>query len=130
MLFDAGHGSAPYLIYARGVPDIPSPDPSSFDKKKYTLIIIEIGFRRALGCDIKFEKKTEKYSPLLATLRRYWGRVEFIAFPIGHAGTTLTKTLDHLTAAFFIVRPTVTSTSDTVYNHLKPQFLRLITSKI
>ena len=26
--------------------------------------------------------------------------MEFIPFPIGHAGTTLTKTLDHLTAFF------------------------------
>ena len=33
--------------------------------------------------------------------------MEFIAFPIGHAGTTLTKTLDYLTAAFSTVRPTV-----------------------
>ncbi len=29
-----------------------------------------------------------------------------MAFPIGHAGTTLTRTLDHLTAAFSTVRPT------------------------
>ena len=33
--------------------------------------------------------------------------MEFIAFPIGHAGTTLTRTLEHLTSAFFIIRPTV-----------------------
>ena len=33
--------------------------------------------------------------------------MEFIAFPIGYAGTTLTRTLDHLTAAFSTVRPTV-----------------------
>ncbi len=33
--------------------------------------------------------------------------MEFIAFPIGHAGTTLTRTLDHLTADFSTVRPTV-----------------------
>ena len=33
--------------------------------------------------------------------------MEFIAFPIGHAGTTLIRTLDHLTAAFSTVRPTV-----------------------
>ncbi len=45
--------------------------------------------------------------PLIAALRRYWGRVEFIAFPVGHAGTTRTRTLDHLTAAFSTVRPTV-----------------------
>ena len=33
--------------------------------------------------------------------------MEFVAFPIGHAGTILTRTLDHLTAAFFAVRPSV-----------------------
>jgi len=33
--------------------------------------------------------------------------VEFIAFPMVHAGNTLTKTLHHLTAAFSTVRPTV-----------------------
>ena len=60
-----------------------------------------------LGCDIKFEKKTEKYIPLLAALRRYWEHVEFIAFPIGRAGTKLTRTLDQLTAAFSTVRPNV-----------------------
>jgi hypothetical protein len=39
----------------------------------------------------------------LTALKRYWGRVEFIAFPIGHVGTTLTKTQDQLTAAFSTV---------------------------
>ena len=107
MMFDAGHGATLDLIYARGVPNTPSPDPTSFNKKQCTLIIVEIGFYRDLGCDIKFEEKTEKYSPLIAALRKYWGRVEFIAFPIGHAGTTLTKTLEHLTAAFSTVQPTV-----------------------
>ena len=33
--------------------------------------------------------------------------MEFIAFSIGHAGTTLTRTLDQLTAVFSTVRPTV-----------------------
>ena len=33
--------------------------------------------------------------------------MEVIAFPIGHAGTTLTMTLDHLTTAFSTVRPNV-----------------------
>ena len=36
----------------------------------------------------------------------YRGRVEFIAFPISPAGTTLTRTLDHLSAAFSTVRST------------------------
>ncbi len=55
---------------------------------------------------IDYAKKTRSsalYSPLIAALRRYWGRVEFIAFPIGHAGTTLTRNLDHLTASFSTV---------------------------
>jgi len=107
MLFEAGHGTTPFLIYARGVPDTPSPGPTSFDKKQCTLIIVEIGFCRDLGCDLNLEKKTWKYSPLLATLKTYWGRVEFIAFFIGHVGSTLIGTLDHLTAAFSTVRPTV-----------------------
>ncbi len=33
--------------------------------------------------------------------------MEFIAFPIGHASTTLTRTLNNLTAAFSTVRPSV-----------------------
>ena len=36
--------------------------------------------------------------------------MEFVAFPIGQAGTTLTRTLDHLTVAFSIVRPSVERT--------------------
>ena len=46
-------------------------------------------------------------------LRRYWGRVEFIAFPIGHAATTLANTLDHLTAAFSTIKPNVERTQAT-----------------
>jgi hypothetical protein len=37
-LFQAGHGTAPDLVYARGVPNSPSPDPTSFDKKQCTLV--------------------------------------------------------------------------------------------
>ena len=33
--------------------------------------------------------------------------MEFVAIPIGHAGKTLTRTLDHLTAASSTVRPRV-----------------------
>jgi hypothetical protein len=75
--------------------------------KQCTLVIVEINFCRDLGCDIKFEKKTEEYSPLVAALRKYWGRVKFIAFPISHASTTLITTLYQLTAAFSAVLPTV-----------------------
>jgi hypothetical protein len=103
MLFEAGHGTAPDLIYARGVPDTPSPDPTFFNRKQCTLILVEIGFCRDLGCDIKFDKNTEKYFSLITVLRKYCGRVEFVAFPIGHVGTTLSRTLNHLTAAFSTV---------------------------
>jgi hypothetical protein len=104
-LYLSGHGTAPDLIYARGVPDSPSPDPTTYNKKLCTLIIIEIGFCRDLGCDDKLEAKTLKYAPLLAALRRHWGRVEFVAFPIGHAGVTLHGTITHLTTVFSAVRP-------------------------
>ena len=90
-----------------GVPDSPSPNYTPFEKKLCTLIIVEIGLCRDLGCGIEIEKNTEKYSPLNAEFRKYWGRVEFITFPNGHEGITLTKTLDHLTAAFSTVRPSV-----------------------
>jgi len=73
MMIEAGHGTSLNLIYAREVSDIPSPDPISFDIKQCTLILLEIGFCRDLGCDVKFDKKTEKYSPLIAALREYWG---------------------------------------------------------
>ncbi len=63
ILFEAGHGTAPYFIYARGVIDTPSPDPTYFDRKQCTLIIVDIGLCSDLGCNIKFDKKTKKYSP-------------------------------------------------------------------
>ena len=107
MFYEAGHGTTPDLIYVRGVPNTPSPDPTSFDRKQCTLIIVEISFCRDLACGVKLDKKTEKYAPFIATLKRFWERAEFIAFPICHAGTTLTRTLDHLAAAFSTVRPTV-----------------------
>jgi hypothetical protein len=111
MLFEAGHGTAPDLIYARGVADFSSPDPISFDRKQCTLIIIEIGFCRDVGCVEKLEEKTSKYAPLLEALIRYRGRVEFIAIPVGHAGTTLNRTLHQLTTAISTVRPITGSSS-------------------
>ncbi len=59
------------LIYARGVPDFPSPNPTSFNKTQCTLILVEIGFSKDLGCDIKIAKKTNKYSPFISALREY-----------------------------------------------------------
>jgi hypothetical protein len=81
MLFEARHDTQPDLTYARGVPDAFSPDPTSFDKKQCTLVIVEIGFCKDLGCDVKIDKKTEKYSPLIAALRRYWVGWSSLPFP-------------------------------------------------
>jgi len=89
----------------------PTPVRPISTKKTCTLIFIEIGFSRDLGFDKKHTEKTEKYSPLVAALMQYWGRVEFVAIPIGHAGTTLSRTLDHLTAAFSTARPRVDHTN-------------------
>ena len=58
MLSEAGHGTTPDLIYARGVPNTPSLDPTSFNKMQCTLIIVEIGFYMDLGCDVNLDEKT------------------------------------------------------------------------
>ena len=60
MLFEAEHGTAPDLIYARGVPDPPTSDPTSFDRKHCTLVIIDIGLCRDFGCVEKLVEKTSK----------------------------------------------------------------------
>ena len=53
----------PDLIYARGVPDTPDPGQTNLDRKLCTLVLIETGFSRDIGCDKKHVEKTEKYSP-------------------------------------------------------------------
>ncbi len=94
-LFRAGHGTAPDLIYAKGVPDTPSPDPSTFDRKKSNLIFIEIEFCQDFGCQKRLQEKTAKYGPFVAALKTVLGKVEYVAVLIGHAGTTLQETPRH-----------------------------------
>ena len=60
-LITAGAGVAPDIVYARGVPIDPSPDPASFDRKDFPLVLFEIGFCKDLGFQDKLIKKTEKY---------------------------------------------------------------------
>ncbi len=71
----AGGGAAPDIVYARGVPADPNPDINAFNRKDCSLILIEVGFCRDLGCHEKYAAKTVKYLPLHNALRRYWGRV-------------------------------------------------------
>ena len=40
-LFEGSHGTAPCLIYARGVPDTRDPGQTNFDKKTWILILTE-----------------------------------------------------------------------------------------
>jgi hypothetical protein len=68
-LFRAGHGTAPDLIYAGGVPNTPSPEPITFDRKKCNLILIEIGFCQDFGCQKRLQEKTDKYTLLVTALK-------------------------------------------------------------
>jgi hypothetical protein len=102
-----GHGTAPDLIYARGVPDTPSPDPSTPDRKKCNLIIIEVGFCQAFGCHKRLQEKTVRYAPLVVAIKAVWRKVKFVAIPIGHAGTTLTTTQRHLAQALSATKPMI-----------------------
>ena len=104
-LIDAGKGAAPDLIYARGVPSFPAPHLSQFQRSECTLLLIEVGFCRDLGCTEKRAEKQTKYAPLIDALRLHWGAVEFVCIPIGHAGTTLQSTLHDLSSALARVRP-------------------------
>jgi len=106
-LYKAGHGTAPDLIYARGIPDTPSPDPGAFDRKRCNLILIEVGFCRNFGCHYKLQEKTNKYAPLVESLQALCGKVEFVAIPVGHAGTNLSKTHHSLAQVIFATRPAI-----------------------
>jgi hypothetical protein len=67
-LYATVYGTAPDLIYTRGVPDTPSPGPSTFDRNKCNHILIEIGFYMDFGCHTGLQEKTTKYAPLVTTL--------------------------------------------------------------
>jgi len=106
-LLRAGHGTAPDLIYARGVPDTPSPDPNTLDRKKCNLILIEIGFCQDFEFQKRIQEKTAKYTPLVTALKAVWGKVKFVAVPIGHASITLKETQRHLAQPSSATRPEI-----------------------
>jgi hypothetical protein len=54
---------------------------------------------------LKLKEKTDEYNPLVTTLRRYWGRVDLICIPIGHAGTTLNDTATDIATASALLSP-------------------------
>jgi hypothetical protein len=106
-LIAAGAGAAPDIVYARGMPSNLTSDFNAFNRKDCSLLLFEVGFCRDLGCHEKYKQKTDKYFPLLTALRKYWGRVELICIPIGHAGTTLVDTANDFADALAKVRPSI-----------------------
>ena len=114
-LISQGLGAAPDLIYARGIPPSISSltNPPPFDRMRCTLTLIEVGFCRDLGCQAKLAEKTQKYEPLATALRRHWGEVDLICIPVGHAGTTLTMSIDSIALALAKQRPPTTTSRST-----------------
>ncbi len=74
---------------------------------KCTLILIEIRFCQDFGCNKRLLEKTAKYAPLIVALKTVWGKMEFAAVPIGHAGTTHQETQRHLAQALSAARPEI-----------------------
>jgi hypothetical protein len=59
---------------------------------------------QGLRLPTKLNDKTTKYAPFIAALKHIWKKVEFVAVPIGHTGTTLTKTQQSLAQALSATR--------------------------
>jgi len=106
-LREAGQGAAPDLIYVRGLPPDTDPSNQHFDRKDCNIIIVELGFCRDLGLPDKLLEKQTKYQPLSSALLQYWGHVDVVCIPVGHAGTTLSRTVDNLANALARVRPSI-----------------------
>jgi len=100
-------GATPDIIYARGVPDDPSPDPSFLDRNDCSLILFEIGLCIDLGCQGKLTKKIEKYHPLLSALRRYRRHVDLVCILVYHADTTLQDTAAAIATTLARFRPSI-----------------------
>ena len=106
-LFAVGYGTALDLSYARGVPDTPLPDPSTFNRRKCNLILVEVGFCRDFGCHTMHQEETAKYALLVTALKAVWEKAELVTVPIGHAGKTLTTTQRHLAQSLSVTRPEI-----------------------
>ena len=92
------------------MPANPSPEIESFHRKDCSLILFEICLCTDLGCQNNLRGKTDKYNSLVTTLRRYWGRVDLVCIPIGHAGTALNDTATDIATALAQVRPSIAAT--------------------
>jgi hypothetical protein len=73
-----------------------------------------------LKCHDKYTQKIDKYLPLLTALRNYWGRVELVIIPIGHAGTTLIDIANDFASALAKVRPSIAAQRKRKGQHKTP----------
>ena len=92
-------GVTPDIVMVHGVKDFLIPDPSTYDRSKCRVVIIEVGFCADLRCAGKLQQKRDHYERLVQELRKTWGEVVLVLIPIGNAGTLLQSSLDSLAAA-------------------------------
>ena len=86
-IFATRQGTPPNLIYARGVPNTPSPDTTSFHRKQYPVLVVYNLFCRDLGCVERSQRKPlSKYSLRIESLKNHRGKVEDLRLyrPRGH----------------------------------------------
>jgi hypothetical protein len=102
--FQESHGTTPNLIYVKGVPNTPTPYPTTFDRKQCFVITIELRLCRRFGCAIKIAEKTSKYAPPRRGSQANWNKVDFVAIP---ASIALTTTQERSAVAFSAVRPQI-----------------------
>ncbi len=81
-----------------------SPDPSTSNRNKLNITIMEVGCCWDFGCNSKLQEKIDKYAQLVNALRDTRGLVKFVAIPIGHARPTLNKNHQSLAQALSITR--------------------------
>ena len=55
-------------------PGHPLTGPSTFDRMKCNLILVEAGFCRDFGCHTRHKEKTAKYAPIVTAFKAVWGR--------------------------------------------------------
>ena len=98
-LREVAAGVTPDIVMVHGVSDVLLPDPTTYDRSKCRVVIIEVGFCADLRCAAKLQQKRDHYEPLVAELRKTWGEVILVLLPIGNAGTLLQSSIDSLAAA-------------------------------
>ncbi len=78
------------------------------------------GIGSNLNLKAQLEEKTQKYQPLMEELKKEWGDVHRVCVPIGHVGTLLAETAEHMAMALATRRPRASqgkTTDDLSANH-------------